>query len=105
VTTYALAAFMVSRGMLREAWCTASGIARVVEDRGYWFRTPEAYDINGNFRATLYLRPLAIWAIEHALAAKGLAHPTQLDDRSVAIGHAASLKSGGGTRTTRRTDR
>jgi non-lysosomal glucosylceramidase len=66
-TTYALAAFMVSRGMLREAWRTASGVARVVEDRGYWFRTPEAYDVNGNFRATLYLRPLAIWAIEHAL--------------------------------------
>ena len=34
-----------------------SGVARVVEDRGYWFRTPEAYDVAGNFRATLYLRP------------------------------------------------
>jgi non-lysosomal glucosylceramidase len=66
-TTYALAAFMASRGMLGEAWHTASGVARVVEDRGYWYRTPEAYDADGNFRATLYLRPLAIWAIEHAL--------------------------------------
>jgi non-lysosomal glucosylceramidase len=69
-TTYALAAFMLHRGMDREAWHTASGVARVVEDRGYWFRTPEAYDVAGNFRATLYLRPLAIWAIEHALRAR-----------------------------------
>ena len=70
-TTYALAAFMISRGMRREAWHTASGVARVVEDRGYWFRTPEAFDVDGNFRATLYLRPLAIWAIEHALRGSG----------------------------------
>jgi non-lysosomal glucosylceramidase len=69
-TTYALAAFMLHRGMDREAWHAASGVARVVEDRGYWFRTPEAYDVAGNFRATLYLRPLAIWAIEHALRAR-----------------------------------
>jgi non-lysosomal glucosylceramidase len=68
-TTYALAAFMLHRGMERQAWHTASGVARVVEERGYWFRTPEAYDVEGNFRATLYLRPLAIWAIEHALQA------------------------------------
>ena len=36
-------------------------------ERGLWFRTPEAYDGDGNFRATIYLRPLAIWAIEEAL--------------------------------------
>jgi non-lysosomal glucosylceramidase len=42
-------------------------VDRVVERRGYRFRTPEAYDADGNFRATMYLRPLAIWAIEHAL--------------------------------------
>ncbi len=66
-TTYALAAFMASRGMLAEAWQTASGVARVVEERGYRYRTPEAYDVDGNFRATMYLRPLAIWALERAL--------------------------------------
>jgi len=68
-TTYALAGFMASRGMLDEAWATASGVERVVEERGYRFRTPEAYDVDGDFRATMYLRPLAIWAIEHALRA------------------------------------
>jgi non-lysosomal glucosylceramidase len=66
-TTWALAAFMLGRGLTAEAWQTAEGVERVVERRGYRFRTPEAYDVDGNFRATMYLRPLAIWAIEHAL--------------------------------------
>ena len=66
-TAYALAAFMAGRGMLDEAWCTAAGVDRVVEERGYPYRTPEAYDADGAFRASIYLRPLAIWALEHAL--------------------------------------
>ncbi len=66
-TTYALAAFMIGRGLVQEGWTTAQGAARVVWERGLWFRTPEAYDRNGNYRAPLYLRPLAIWAIEEAL--------------------------------------
>jgi non-lysosomal glucosylceramidase len=65
-TTYALAAFMLGRGLTAEAWETAQGAARVTWERGLWFRTPEAYDRTGNFRASLYLRPLAIWAIEEA---------------------------------------
>ncbi len=66
-TTYALAAFMLGRGMVTEGWTTAEGAARVTWERGLWFRTPEAYDRRGNFRASMYLRPLAIWAIEEAL--------------------------------------
>ncbi len=66
-TTWALAAFMMGRGLTAEAWQTAEGVERIIERRGYRFRTPEAYDVDGNFRATMYLRPLAIWAIEHAL--------------------------------------
>jgi non-lysosomal glucosylceramidase len=65
--TYALAALMLGRGLVSEAWQTASGAARVAYERGLWFRTPEAYDERGNFRASLYLRPLAIWSIEEAL--------------------------------------
>ncbi len=67
-TTYALAAFMLGRGLEAEAWETAAGAARVVWEHGFWFRTPEAYDAAGNFRASLYLRPLAIWGIEEARA-------------------------------------
>jgi non-lysosomal glucosylceramidase len=66
-TVYALAAFMLGRGLVDEAWGTAAGAARVTYERGLWFRTPEAYDEHGDFRASLYLRPLAIWAIEDAL--------------------------------------
>jgi non-lysosomal glucosylceramidase len=66
-TTYSLAAQMLGRGLVDEAWRTAAGAARVTYERGLWFRTPEAYDADGNFRASLYLRPLAIWAIEDAL--------------------------------------
>jgi len=66
-TTYALAAFMIGRGLIAEGWETARGAAAVTYERGLWFRTPEAYDADGNFRASLYLRPLAIWAIEEAL--------------------------------------
>jgi non-lysosomal glucosylceramidase len=66
-TTYALAAFMIGRGLVEEGWSTARGAAAVTYGRGLWFRTPEAYDANANYRASLYLRPLAIWAIEEAL--------------------------------------
>ena len=65
--TYALAACMYGRGMAEEAWRTAWGAQEVTYGRGYWFRTPEAYDADGNFRASLYLRPLAIWALEFAI--------------------------------------
>ena len=66
-TTYALAAFMIGRGLVEEGWAAAEGAAAVTYERGLWFRTPEAYDRHGDFRATIYLRPLAIWAIEEAL--------------------------------------
>jgi non-lysosomal glucosylceramidase len=72
-TTYALAAFMIGRGLVAEGWETAEGAAAVTYGRGLWFRTPEAYDERGDFRASLYLRPLAIWAIEEALERRAAA--------------------------------
>jgi len=67
-TTYALAAAMWQRGLTEEAWQTAWGVYRVTyETGGFWFRTPEAWDEKGNFRASMYLRPGAIWAIEWAI--------------------------------------
>ena len=65
--TYALAAFMLQNGMKEEALRTAQGVYKVTyETKGYWFRTPEAWDEGGNFRASMYMRPQAIWAMEHA---------------------------------------
>ena len=64
-TTLGLAAFMLSEGMKDEAYKTAWGIYHTsYETKGYWFRTPEAWDITGNYRASMYMRPAAIWAME-----------------------------------------
>lgn len=61
--TLGLSSFMELRGLKKEALKTAHGIYKVVyEDKGYWFRTPEAWDINGDFRASMYHRAGAVWA-------------------------------------------
>ena len=65
--TYALAASLMQRGLHEEGWRTAEGAVRTTYERGFWFRTPEAWDREGRFRASMYMRPLSIWAIEHAL--------------------------------------
>lgn len=67
-TTYALAAFMIHAGLIDQGMKTALGVYNTAyKDRGYWFRTPEAWTEETNFRASMYMRPLSIWAIEHAL--------------------------------------
>jgi non-lysosomal glucosylceramidase len=67
-TTYMLAAHMLYRGLDEQGWNTAYGIYKhVYETGGLWFRTPEAWEPSGNFRASMYMRPLSIWAIETAL--------------------------------------
>jgi non-lysosomal glucosylceramidase len=64
-TTFAVASHMLSEGMRDEAFRTASGVYNVVwRDRGYFFRTPEAYDTRGLYRAGMYMRPTAIWSME-----------------------------------------
>ena len=64
-TTFAVAALMLSDGMKDEAFRTAWGLYHTsYETKGYWFRTPEAWDITGNYRASMYMRPAAIWAME-----------------------------------------
>ncbi len=64
-TTAGYAGLLMSLGMKDEAWKTAWGLYHVIyEDKGYWYRTPEAWDITGNFRAGMYMRPMAIWALE-----------------------------------------
>jgi non-lysosomal glucosylceramidase len=66
-TTFGLAALMLSDGMKNEAYHTAWGLYHVIyESKGYWFRTPEAWDVTGNFRASMYMRPAAAWALEMA---------------------------------------
>ncbi len=64
-TSFGFAALLLSEGMKDEAYKTAHGIYHVsYETKGYWFRTPEAWDVTGNFRASMYMRPAAVWALE-----------------------------------------
>lgn len=61
--TFGLSSLMELRGLKSEAMKTAYGIYNMVyKKKGYWFRTPEAWDVKGNFRASMYHRPGAIWA-------------------------------------------
>jgi len=69
--TFAVASHMIAEGLTEEGFATAKGVYNVVwRDRGYFFRTPEAYDINGLYRAGMYMRPGSIWAMEYALDLK-----------------------------------
>lgn len=64
-TTLGYAGLLKSDGLTDDAWKTTWGLYHVIyESKGYWFRTPEAWDITGNFRAGMYMRPTAIWALE-----------------------------------------
>jgi len=64
-TTFSLAALLLHAGMREEAYKTARGLYSVIyEKKGYWFRTPEAWDVDGNYRASMYMRPAAVWALE-----------------------------------------
>ena len=66
-TTLGFSALLLSEGMKDEAYKSAWGLYHVIyETKGYWFRTPEAWDITGNFRASMYMRPAGVWAMEMA---------------------------------------
>jgi non-lysosomal glucosylceramidase len=80
--SYALAAFLLHSGRREEAWKTAEGVYRTAwETGGMWFRTPEGWtDQRGRweFRASMYMRPLAVWAIQAALTGPPPSHKMQL---------------------------
>ncbi|KAF9605135.1 hypothetical protein IFM89_014126 [Coptis chinensis] len=69
--TYGLAATMILTEMKDEAFTTAEGIFTAgwsEEGSGYWFQTPEGWTVDGHYRSLIYMRPLAIWAMQWALA-------------------------------------
>ena len=64
-TTFAVASEMMAEGLTQEGYATAKGIYNGVYERfGYWFRTPEAWGMDGHYRAGMYMRPGAIWSME-----------------------------------------
>ena len=60
---FGLAAFFLQMGMQEEAWTITEAVVRQVYENGLQFRTPEAITANGTFRASHYLRAMAIWAV------------------------------------------
>lgn len=60
---FGLAAFLIQMGMKDEALRLTEAVVKQVYDNGLQFRTPEAITAVGTFRASHYLRPMAIWAI------------------------------------------
>jgi non-lysosomal glucosylceramidase len=60
---FGLAAFLVQQGMKQEALQLTEAVVRQVYENGLQFRTPEAITAAGTFRASHYLRAMAIWAV------------------------------------------
>ncbi|MDY6783237.1 MAG: GH116 family glycosyl hydrolase [Cyanobacteriota bacterium] len=60
---FGLGAFMLQLGMKEEAFQLAEAVVKQVYDNGLQFRTPEAITPAGTFRASHYLRAMAIWAM------------------------------------------
>ncbi|MCX7593854.1 MAG: GH116 family glycosyl hydrolase [Fischerella sp.] len=60
---FGLAAFMMQMGMKDEAINVTATVVRQIYENGLQFRTPEAITAVGTFRASTYLRAMAIWAI------------------------------------------
>jgi non-lysosomal glucosylceramidase len=60
---FGLAAFLVQMGMKDEAFRLTQAVVQQVYDNGLQFRTPEAITAAGTFRASTYLRAMAIWGI------------------------------------------
>lgn len=64
---FGLAAFMVQMGMKEEAFRMAEAVIQQIYENGLQFRTPEAITAGGTFRASHYLRAMAIWAIYYVV--------------------------------------
>ncbi|OCQ98419.1 bile acid beta-glucosidase [Nostoc sp. MBR 210] len=60
---FGLAAFLVQMGMQDEALRLTQAVVQQVYNNGLQFRTPEAITAAGTFRASTYLRAMAIWGI------------------------------------------
>ncbi|MDP8962630.1 MAG: GH116 family glycosyl hydrolase [Cyanobacteriota bacterium] len=60
---FGLAAFLMQQGMKEEAFQLTEVVVRSVYENGLQFRTPEAITAAGTFRASHYLRAMAIWAV------------------------------------------
>lgn len=64
---FALAAFLIDSGMSEAGLKLAETVVNEIYQGGLQFRTPEAITPARTFRASHYLRAMAIWGIDHTL--------------------------------------
>ncbi|HIK56025.1 MAG TPA: bile acid beta-glucosidase [Synechococcales cyanobacterium M55_K2018_004] len=64
---FGLAALMVQMGLKNEALFMTEAVVKQIYEHGLQFRTPEAITAAHTFRASYYLRAMAIWGIYGAL--------------------------------------
>jgi len=60
---FGLAAFLLQMERKAEAFRLTEAVVQQIYTHGLQFRTPEAITANGTFRASHYLRAMAIWAV------------------------------------------
>jgi non-lysosomal glucosylceramidase len=60
---FGLASFLIQMGMKEEALRLTEAVVKQVYENGLQFRTPEAITTVGTFRASHYLRAMAIWGV------------------------------------------
>lgn len=61
---FAFCSLLIKYGFYKEAENIINSVAKIIYDRGFFFRTPEGWDTKGQFTATMYMRPNSIWANE-----------------------------------------
>jgi non-lysosomal glucosylceramidase len=56
------------RELFRMAMETAKGIFDAGwTEYGYWYTTPEGWEVDGSYRSKGYMRPLCVWAMQSAI--------------------------------------
>jgi non-lysosomal glucosylceramidase len=68
---FGIAAFLMQMGMPTEALQLTEAVVQQIYTNGLQFRTPEAITANNTFRASHYLRAMAIWAVYWEMRVEG----------------------------------
>ncbi|MBD2136165.1 bile acid beta-glucosidase [Anabaena sp. FACHB-1237] len=64
---FGLAAFLIQMGMKNDGLLLTERVVKQIYENGLQFRTPEAITAAGTFRASTYLRAMAIWLVYYVL--------------------------------------
>jgi len=66
------AAFQTINGLWLSGW----------NELGYWYATPEAWELKGNYRSLGYMRPLSVWALQWAIEKGSLLEARAAEQRT-----------------------